>query len=149
MRRLLAKSPGSLAARSMQLPSTSTVASRLPRRSLSTINPDEVSHFANLSATWWDEQGDLNVLQRMNKVRVEFLRERLLTSSLGSSVVPTEEELEKLNGPKFLEGLKVLDVGCGGGLFAEVPTSKSQAVAHTDHNSTLPYSAWLDWAQRP
>jgi 2-polyprenyl-6-hydroxyphenyl methylase/3-demethylubiquinone-9 3-methyltransferase len=87
---------------------------------LSTINPDEVSHFANLSATWWDEQGDLNVLQRMNKVRVEFLRERLLTSSLGSYVVPTEEELEKLSGPKFLEGLRVLDVGCGGGLFAEV-----------------------------
>lgn len=93
------------------------------RRSLSTINPSEVSHFANLAATWWDEQGDLNILQRMNKVRVEFLRERLQMAAVGangSSSAECESQLDKLAGPKFLQGLKVLDVGCGGGLFAEV-----------------------------
>lgn len=84
------------------------------RRSISTIKPDEISHFASLASTWWDEAGDFNLLQRMNKVRVEFIRERMLET----------DELEgRESGYRFLEGKRVLDVGCGGGLFAEVRTA--------------------------
>jgi 2-polyprenyl-6-hydroxyphenyl methylase/3-demethylubiquinone-9 3-methyltransferase len=83
---------------------------RQSRRNLSTINQDEISHFASLAATWWDEAGDFNVLQRMNKVRVQFLRDRL-----------SEEGMIDFQDPvHFLKGKKVLDVGCGGGLFTEV-----------------------------
>lgn len=102
-----------------------SLASRAPaarnRRCISTINPDEVSHFASLSKTWWDEQGDFNVLQRMNTVRVEFLRERLAMVAQGRKIAAdAEAELLKIQGPRFLQGKRVLDVGCGGGLFAEV-----------------------------
>ena len=91
------------------------------RRCISTINPDEVSHFASLSKTWWDEQGDFNVLQRMNTVRVDFLRERLAMVAQGrKTAADAEAELLKIQGPRFLQGKRVLDVGCGGGLFAEV-----------------------------
>lgn len=123
MRPLLAQSslrPIFQASSSLSRCLTPAAVARSQQRAISTINPDEVSHFANLAATWWDEQGDLNVLQRMNKVRVEFLRDRLITASFGKPSEIHEKELEKLNGPKFLDGLKVLDVGCGGGLFAEV-----------------------------
>ena len=41
-----------------------------------------------------------------------------------------EVELEKLQGPKFLNGLKVLDVGCGGGLFAEVRSRQRTVLLH-------------------
>ena len=58
--------------------------------------------YNRLSDTWWDEAGFLNILQTgLNPVRVPFL-ERGLRASF-----PT------------LEGLRVLDVGCGGGLLAE------------------------------
>lgn len=62
------------------------------------------------------------MLQRMNKVRVQFLKERL-------KMVKRYEENSSLNdlleidGPFPLKGMKVLDVGCGGGLFTEVRLS--------------------------
>ena len=45
-----------------------------------------------------------------------------------------ELELEKLQGPKFLKGLKVLDVGCGGGLFAEVRSQNTIAMLNIAEN---------------
>jgi 2-polyprenyl-6-hydroxyphenyl methylase/3-demethylubiquinone-9 3-methyltransferase len=58
--------------------------------------------YSRLSDTWWDEAGFLNILQSgLNPVRVPFL-ERQLRASFAT-----------------LEGLRVLDVGCGGGLLAE------------------------------
>lgn len=80
-------------------------------RNISTINDSEISHFSALAQTWWDERGDFNVLQRMNKVRVQFLRDRLSEGGLA---------VNEGVGPRFLAGKRVLDVGCGGGLFAEV-----------------------------
>jgi 2-polyprenyl-6-hydroxyphenyl methylase/3-demethylubiquinone-9 3-methyltransferase len=58
--------------------------------------------YSRLSDTWWDEAGFLNILQSgLNPVRVPFL-ERQLRARFST-----------------LEGLRVLDVGCGGGLLAE------------------------------
>jgi len=58
--------------------------------------------YDRLSDTWWDEAGFLNILQSgLNPVRLPFLERQLRTR------LPT------------LEGLRVLDVGCGGGLLAE------------------------------
>lgn len=89
------------------------------KRSINTIAPEEVSHFSSLSQTWWNEKGDFNVLQRMNKVRVEFLRERLKMVMRNEPDV-TLAKLKELEGPFPLRGKRVLDVGCGGGLFTEV-----------------------------
>jgi 2-polyprenyl-6-hydroxyphenyl methylase/3-demethylubiquinone-9 3-methyltransferase len=58
--------------------------------------------YTRLSDTWWDDAGFLNIMQSaLNPVRVPFLERQLRAS------FPT------------LEGLRVLDVGCGGGLLAE------------------------------
>jgi polyprenyldihydroxybenzoate methyltransferase/3-demethylubiquinol 3-O-methyltransferase len=97
------------------------------RRSLNTISPEEISHFSSLSQTWWNEKGDFNVLQRMNKVRVEFLRERLRMVKRyedGSTL----QDLKSIDGPFPLKGMKVLDVGCGGGLFTEVGVYRVQSM---------------------
>jgi 2-polyprenyl-6-hydroxyphenyl methylase/3-demethylubiquinone-9 3-methyltransferase len=58
--------------------------------------------YSRMSDTWWDEAGFLNILRSgLNPVRVPFL-ERQLRASFAT-----------------VEGLRVLDVGCGGGLLAE------------------------------
>ena len=47
--------------------------------SRSTINQDEISHFSKLSALWWDEQGEFQMLHRMNPTRIKFVREKLVS----------------------------------------------------------------------
>lgn len=55
----------------------------------------------------------------MNKVRVQFLKERLKMVKRYEDN-STLEDIKAVDGPFPLKGMKVLDVGCGGGLFAEV-----------------------------
>ncbi|GJE91182.1 ubiquinone biosynthesis O-methyltransferase [Phanerochaete sordida] len=79
----------------------------------STINDSEIAHFSRLSALWWDEQGEFQMLHRMNPVRMRFVREKLAEMALeddgDADVTPAD----------VLRGKDVLDVGCGGGLLSE------------------------------
>jgi hypothetical protein len=78
-----------------------------------TINASEIAHFSRLSSQWWDEQGEFSFLHKMNPVRMQFIREKL-------NEVSRQDEGEELHPSRTLEGLDVLDVGCGGGLLSEV-----------------------------
>ncbi|GAA6002341.1 hypothetical protein JCM10207_001072 [Rhodosporidiobolus poonsookiae] len=71
-----------------------------------TISADEIAFFSSLSAEWWNPKGEFGLLHRMNPARVQCLRDELLK----------ERELPPA---RWLEGKDVLDVGCGGGIFAE------------------------------
>ncbi|KAK4056884.1 Hexaprenyldihydroxybenzoate methyltransferase, mitochondrial [Microbotryomycetes sp. JL221] len=75
--------------------------------STNTISPDEISHFTRLSQHWWDPTGEFALLHRMNKARVEFVKQS------------AQRHQELPNGSGWLKGKQVLDVGCGGGIFAE------------------------------
>ncbi|KAJ0000108.1 hypothetical protein NQD34_011950 [Periophthalmus magnuspinnatus] len=72
-----------------------------------TVDPNEVRRFQSLASKWWDEQGEFAALHAMNDLRVPFIRDNLLNVHRGR---PTA---------KPLAGLKILDVGCGGGLLTE------------------------------
>lgn len=75
---------------------------------MNTRDPLELEHFTKLSATWWDEAGPFQLLHRMTPLRMAFLLE-CATSYFN---LP-----ENVSHP--LQGLRILDVGCGGGLFCE------------------------------
>ena len=45
----------------------------------STVNPGEVAHFSKLSSLWWDEHGEFAQLHRMNPIRVQFMKEKLVS----------------------------------------------------------------------
>jgi len=78
----------------------------------SSINPDEIAHFSRLSSQWWDEQGEFGLLHKMNPLRMQFIRDKLLEVARDASNDCVDLEP--------LEGKDVLDVGCGGGLLSEV-----------------------------
>ena len=61
------------------------------------VDHGEIDHFSRLAADWWDPRGPSRPLHDINPVRIEWLRRQC--------------------GP--LRGMRVADVGCGGGLLSE------------------------------
>ncbi|KAF9054531.1 S-adenosyl-L-methionine-dependent methyltransferase [Panaeolus papilionaceus] len=81
--------------------------------STGSVNQDEIAHFSKLSSQWWDEKGEFGFLHQMNPVRMQFVRDKLYE-------IAVEENPDTSMQPgQVLEGLDVLDVGCGGGLLTE------------------------------
>lgn len=69
------------------------------------VDPKDVEHFSSFAEKWWDLDGPVNSLHPFNDVRVPFVRNGLKKTGRC-----------KVNN---LSGLKILDVGCGVGIFSE------------------------------
>lgn len=72
------------------------------------LNQKEIEHFQNLSTTWWDEEGPFRILHAITPLRMAFIKEKI---EIGF------RRIEASSSP--LKGLRILDVGCGGGLLCE------------------------------
>lgn len=77
-------------------------------REHSTINPSEIKHFQKLAQTWWDESGPYKHLHKLNPCRIQFIRDQLIQHFNYDAKSSTP-----------LKGLKLIDVGSGGGLVSE------------------------------
>jgi 2-polyprenyl-6-hydroxyphenyl methylase / 3-demethylubiquinone-9 3-methyltransferase len=73
----------------------------------------EIERFNRLSATWWNADGPMRPLHVVNALRLGFVVQRMAEHGL---LAPTDPALA---GPTALAGLRILDVGCGGGLLSE------------------------------
>ena len=73
-----------------------------------TIDQGEVDRFSAMAAEWWNPAGKFGPLHKFNPVRLAYLRERIC-----------ENFGRDPRSPRPLEGLRVLDIGCGGGLLSE------------------------------
>lgn len=87
----------------------------------STIDPEEIRHFAKDSGRWWDENGPFAPLHRLNPVRMKFIRD--------SVTAHYARETATLSP---LKGLKILDIGCGGGLVSEALARMGATVTGID-----------------
>jgi 2-polyprenyl-6-hydroxyphenyl methylase/3-demethylubiquinone-9 3-methyltransferase len=74
----------------------------------STVDPAEVARFAALAGEWWDPRGKMAPLHKFNPVRLAFIRDQACAQFARDG-----KRLDCLNG------LKLLDIGCGGGIVAE------------------------------
>ena len=74
----------------------------------SSIDAGEVARFSALAAEWWDPKGKFAPLHLINPVRLGFIREQALTRFSRDAAVR-----------RPFEGLRALDIGCGGGLLCE------------------------------
>jgi 2-polyprenyl-6-hydroxyphenyl methylase/3-demethylubiquinone-9 3-methyltransferase len=86
-----------------------------------TIDPAEIARFAALAQSWWDPNGKFRPLHRFNPVRLGFLRDRLI-AHFGRDPASLRP----------FEGLRLLDIGCGGGLLAEPMARLGFAVTGID-----------------
>ncbi|MEM9441438.1 MAG: bifunctional 2-polyprenyl-6-hydroxyphenol methylase/3-demethylubiquinol 3-O-methyltransferase UbiG [Pseudomonadota bacterium] len=73
-----------------------------------TVDSDEIKRFDALADDWWDEAGPMAPLHKLNPVRLAYIRDHLCRH-IGRS---TETRVP-------LSKLRILDIGCGGGLLAE------------------------------
>ena len=73
-----------------------------------TINPAEVAKFEAMAAEWWDPTGKFRPLHLMNPCRLDYL----------TSQIAAEFDRD-LKSPLPFAGLRILDIGCGGGLLSE------------------------------
>jgi len=76
--------------------------------SAGTIDDDEVAHFARLAGRWWDPRGPWAALHRFNPVRLAYIRDR--------AAAHFDRDPARLDS---LKGLRILDIGCGGGILCE------------------------------
>ncbi|MEM6665196.1 MAG: bifunctional 2-polyprenyl-6-hydroxyphenol methylase/3-demethylubiquinol 3-O-methyltransferase UbiG [Pseudomonadota bacterium] len=80
----------------------------LPAGGQTTRDDDEIARFAALAAEWWNPVGKFRTLHKFNPVRLQFIRDTVC-AHYGRSA----------RTPKPFEGLRFLDIGCGGGLLSE------------------------------
>lgn len=86
-----------------------------------TIDPSEVAKFEAMAAEWWDPNGKFRPLHLMNPCRLDYI-----TSQIAG------EYGRDLTQPKPLSGLRILDIGCGGGLLSEPMARLGASVVGAD-----------------
>jgi 2-polyprenyl-6-hydroxyphenyl methylase/3-demethylubiquinone-9 3-methyltransferase len=87
----------------------------------STVDEAEVTRFSALAAQWWDPRGKMAVLHRFNPVRLGFIKE--------AACRHFGRDDKRLDA---LVGLRVLDIGCGGGILSEPLARLGAAVVGAD-----------------
>ena len=72
-------------------------------KNLSTIDKEEIEKFSLMATDWWNPNGKFKPLHLFNPVRIKFIKKKLISHFKLNS-----------NNEKPLDGLKILDIGCGG-----------------------------------
>jgi 2-polyprenyl-6-hydroxyphenyl methylase/3-demethylubiquinone-9 3-methyltransferase len=89
--------------------------------SAGTVDNDEVAHFARLAGRWWDARGPWATLHRFNPVRLAYIRDR--------TAAHFARDPARLDS---LQGLRILDIGCGGGILCEPLARLGAAIVGID-----------------
>lgn len=90
-----------------------------------TVDPGEIERFAKHAPAWWDENGEFRPLHKLNPARLSFVRDRF-----GRHFGRDGRALRPF------AGLRLLDIGCGGGLMCEPLTRLGFAVTGIDADTT-------------
>ncbi len=73
-----------------------------------TVDPSEIAKFEAMAAEWWDPHGKFKPLHMLNPCRLDYITQQI-----------AGEFDRDLKDPRPFEGLRLLDIGCGGGLLSE------------------------------
>ncbi len=85
-----------------------------------TINKEEIDKFSKIADEWWDPDGKFKPLHAFNPIRIKYIKDNIIKHF----------KIEKKILP--LSKLKILDIGCGGGLIAEPMTRLGASVTGID-----------------
>src|SRR5262245_38759641 len=78
------------------------------KRRASSVDPAELERFSQLAADWWNPRGPMSALHKFNPVRLGYIRDQ--------AAERFDRDPKKLD---CLKGLRILDIGCGGGILSE------------------------------
>ena len=85
-----------------------------------TINKEEIDKFSKIADEWWDPDGKFKPLHAFNPIRIKYIKDNIIKHF----------KIEKKILP--LSKIKILDIGCGGGLIAEPMTRLGANVTGID-----------------
>ncbi len=88
-----------------------------------TINKKEIEKFSRMAEEWWNPQGKFKPLHKFNPVRIKYIKENIIQS------------LNLKNKFKPLHKVRILDIGCGGGLLSEPMCRMGAEVTGIDASS--------------
>ena len=96
----------------------------------STIDPAEVAKFEAMAAEWWDPNGKFKPLHMLNPCRLDYITAQIAA-----------EFDRDLREDRPFAGLRLLDIGCGGGLLSEPMARRGATVIGADASEgNLPIS---------
>ena len=72
-----------------------------------TINKKEIEKFSKIAEEWWNPEGKFKPLHKFNPIRISYIKENII------------ETFKLVNKETPLRNIKILDIGCGGGLLSE------------------------------
>ncbi len=90
-----------------------------------TVDQDEVARFSRMAAQWWDPHGPMAVLHKFNPVRLAYIRDRA-AAHFGRDPARLDS----------LGGLRILDLGCGGGILCEPLARLGASVVGADPSAS-------------
>lgn len=101
----------------------------------STVDTDEITRFNHLASGWWDSThgGENAALHAMNRLRVPLIRDALIRQRATMLKSPSQA----LDSAAPLEGMTILDVGCGGGILSEVPCVLHYSLLVTSYDANI------------
>ncbi len=74
---------------------------------MNTVNSKEIEKFSKIAQEWWDPNGKFRPLHKFNPIRISYIKENIIKSF----------NIDQKKNP--LNNIKILDIGCGGGLLSE------------------------------
>jgi 2-polyprenyl-6-hydroxyphenyl methylase / 3-demethylubiquinone-9 3-methyltransferase len=92
-----------------------------PSSDAGTVDQEEIARFSRLAGQWWDTRGPMAALHKFNPVRLAYVRDRA-AGHFG-------RDPKRLDS---LAGLRILDIGCGGGILCEPLARLGAAVVGAD-----------------
>ena len=74
---------------------------------INTINKEEIEKFSKIAEEWWNPTGKFKPLHKFNPIRISYIKNNIINT------------FKLKNKKKPLNKIKILDIGCGGGLLSE------------------------------
>ena len=93
------------------------------------VNFADVDHHSKLSSEWWDRNGPMRGLHAMNQVRIPLIRDGLISTGIVKE--------DKVNQSNVLDGVNILEVGCGGGILTEALAKLKAKIVAIDPSEEL------------
>ncbi|MBE7636564.1 bifunctional 2-polyprenyl-6-hydroxyphenol methylase/3-demethylubiquinol 3-O-methyltransferase UbiG [Sneathiella sp. P13V-1] len=93
------------------------------------VDPQEIANFAAMADEWWDETGKFKPLHKFNPIRIGYIRDQVIQHFN----IKSGDNTTLL---KPFKGLRLLDIGCGGGLLSEPMARLGAEVVSADASET-------------